>query len=53
MEITCLESGDHWKVVYNGLLIFAVTRDNHKLVFCQKNWRIDDQKKIYTHTYTQ
>lgn len=53
MEITCLESGDHRKVVYNGLLIFAVARDNHKLVFRRKDWRTDDQKKIYAHTYTQ
>jgi len=53
MQITCFEPGDHWKVVFNGLLIFAVSRDNHKLIFCQKDWITDDQKKIYTHTYTQ
>jgi len=52
MEITTLESSDYWKVVYNGLLIFMVTRDNHKLVFRQ-DYRTNDQKKIYTYTHMQ
>lgn len=52
MEITCLGSGDHRKVVYNDLLIFAVTRNNHKLVLCRKDWRTYDQKKyIYSYKY--